>query len=230
MRKLLLFLILLLIGMLGVSNATLWDRGGGLVYDDVLEITWLQDANHSAADVCIPGDSCPDGLMTWYSANAWASGLEYYDSVRGVIWDDWRLPSAYNQDGSGPDSGWNISSSEMGHMYYNNLGGTCGGTCGGGGFPGATFTDGYGNTVSFQDLQQNGYWASPKFDHEEYMATYAWYFYFTTGYQHYGTPGATLYAWAVRDGDVGAAPIPSALWLLGSGLIGIVGIRRKIKQ
>ena len=27
-----------------------------------------------------------------------------------------------------------------------------------------------------------------------------------------------------------AVPIPSAVWLLGSGLIGIVGIRRKIKN
>jgi len=26
------------------------------------------------------------------------------------------------------------------------------------------------------------------------------------------------------------APLPGAVWLLGSGLIGIVGIRRKIKQ
>ena len=29
----------------GASHATLFDRGGGLLYDDVLNITWPQDAN-----------------------------------------------------------------------------------------------------------------------------------------------------------------------------------------
>ena len=31
----------------GISNATLIVRAGGLVYDDVLDITWLQDANYA---------------------------------------------------------------------------------------------------------------------------------------------------------------------------------------
>ena len=29
------------------ANAALYDRGNGLIYDDVLDITWLQDANHA---------------------------------------------------------------------------------------------------------------------------------------------------------------------------------------
>lgn len=28
------------------AQAALYDRGGGLVYDDVLNVTWLQDANY----------------------------------------------------------------------------------------------------------------------------------------------------------------------------------------
>jgi hypothetical protein len=32
------------------------------------------------------------------------------------------------------------------------------------------------------------------------------------------------------QGDVGAVPIPSAIWFLGSGLIGLVGIRRKHRK
>ena len=38
----------------------LYDRGDGLIYDDVLDITWLQDANYaltSGFDI--------DGRMTW---------------------------------------------------------------------------------------------------------------------------------------------------------------------
>ena len=36
---------LLMFLCVGVANATLWDRGAGLIYDDVLNVTWLQDAN-----------------------------------------------------------------------------------------------------------------------------------------------------------------------------------------
>jgi hypothetical protein len=39
----------LLAGMVftGSAQATLLDRGNGLIYDDVLNITWLQDANYT---------------------------------------------------------------------------------------------------------------------------------------------------------------------------------------
>ena len=29
------------------ATAALYDRGNGLIYDDVLDITWLQDANYA---------------------------------------------------------------------------------------------------------------------------------------------------------------------------------------
>ncbi|MDP2823739.1 MAG: hypothetical protein Q8O52_13825, partial [Sulfuritalea sp.] len=43
-------LALLAAGLLssGVAQAALNDRGGGLIYDDVLNITWLADANYAA--------------------------------------------------------------------------------------------------------------------------------------------------------------------------------------
>lgn len=31
----------------GAAQATLIDRGGRMIYDDVLDITWLQDANYA---------------------------------------------------------------------------------------------------------------------------------------------------------------------------------------
>jgi hypothetical protein len=33
--------------------------------------------------------------------------------------------------------------------------------------------------------------------------------------------------WAVHDGDIGAVPIPAALWLFGSGLLGLVGMAKR---
>ena len=101
--------VLALVG-LSVSlsvNAALYDRGNGLIYDDVLDITWLQDANYAQASGY---DS--NGRMAWADAKTWADQLSYGG------YDDWRLPSA----GSAPTVGIYNTTSEMGHMFYNNLG------------------------------------------------------------------------------------------------------------
>jgi hypothetical protein len=39
--------MLLVFAFSTIASATLWDRGGGLIYDDFLKITWLQDANYA---------------------------------------------------------------------------------------------------------------------------------------------------------------------------------------
>ena len=77
--------------------AALYDRGSGLIYDDVLDITWLQDANYaqtSGYDVqditwlqTINQADDINGRMTWSEANSWAAQLEYGG------YDDWRLAS-----------------------------------------------------------------------------------------------------------------------------------------
>ena len=37
------------------ANAALYDRGNGLIYDDILDITWLQDANYAATQFAATG-------------------------------------------------------------------------------------------------------------------------------------------------------------------------------
>jgi len=125
---------LVLLGALssGAAQAALHDRGGGLLYDDVLDVTWLADANYAKTS-----GYDADGWMNWQQALTWAANLSYYDSVRGVTYDDWRLPRV--RDGgladvtggySGTDTGYNVRTvgedgtvySELAHMYFNNLG------------------------------------------------------------------------------------------------------------
>src|ERR1051325_136730 len=74
---------------------SLIDRGGGMIYDDVFNITWLADGNYAKTS-----GFDDDGLMTWYQARDWASQLVYGG------YDDWRLPSAWNRDGSVPSYGF----------------------------------------------------------------------------------------------------------------------------
>ena len=113
MRRLVLcFMLVLGLTTSGLSQATLIDRGNGLIYDDVLNITWLQNA-------------APDGSRTWDQAVVWADGLVFEG------YDDWRLPSMdLNGDQSIVDcstaSEVDCRDNEFGYMYYRNLGGTKG--------------------------------------------------------------------------------------------------------
>src|SRR5215831_2067745 len=65
-----------------LSYAALYDRGQGLIYDSVLNITWLQDAQYAQTSGY---DS--DGIFTWADAETWVNQLNYL-SITG-----WRLPT-----------------------------------------------------------------------------------------------------------------------------------------
>ncbi len=197
MKKLLvlLWVMLFFFGITGIANAALYDRGGGLIYDSDLNITWLQDANYAQTSGY---DS--DGKMTYDNAVSWADTLSYYDSVRDVTWDDWRLPTTVD----GPDvfgydgtttAGYNITTSEMGYMYYVNLGNL-----------GYYATDGnpqqnWGlhNTSPFTNLMRLTYWSGTENPYG------AWFFNVIFGLQSFdANKNSDYYAWAVRPGDVSA--------------------------
>jgi hypothetical protein len=200
-------------------NAELHDRGNGLIYDDVLNITWLQDANYAASEInetraqeiIYAVGSIDDhiltlsdfhdydssggsynGKMSWYGSLAWADQLVYGG------YDDWRLPKDGSQIGGG----------ELGHMYYENL-------------------PLYSSLI--YNLVENYYWSS-----DEYYpyppdtdTPYAFMFYFNTqsGGPHeriFTYKDNVVWAWAVRDGDV--IPIILYAWgwsSTGGGLVTI---------
>ena len=94
------------------------------VYDNVLDVTWLRDANYAQTS-----GYDADGRMTWTQANTWADSLSF--TLGSATYSEWRLPTAtevapasidYNSAGTG-DGGYNItrSSSELSYMYYVNL-------------------------------------------------------------------------------------------------------------
>jgi hypothetical protein len=238
--------LLLAAGLSGAAQAALVDRGGGLIYDTDLNVTWLQDANYAKTS-----GYDADGRMTWANANTWAANLSYFDAVRNVTYSDWRLPtmvdtgtSGCNYANSGTDCGYNVQTvsgstvySEMAHMYFNNLGlkayysptGTYQPTFGifGNGTFNGTNQNSYGqNDVGLIDnLQSYVYWSGLEYAPN---ANGAWYFGTGNGNQTADTKNAELYAWAVRPGDVAAVPEAEtyALMLAGLGLIGWRARRR----
>ena len=110
-------------GLPVTAQAELADRGlfdtdgipGGttvrLIYDDDLDITLLGDA-----DFAKTSGFSGDGFMNWSTAVTWAGSL----TVGGFT--GWRLPTALNPDGSGPCRGFKCTGSELGHIFYTELG------------------------------------------------------------------------------------------------------------
>ncbi|MDG1463438.1 MAG: hypothetical protein P8R04_07660, partial [Gammaproteobacteria bacterium] len=72
--------------IIGSAQAALVDRGGGFIYDDVLDITLSQSANIFGGEYVVVRNNI--------------LALSIYDPIRDITWDDWRLPSAdVNGDG-----------------------------------------------------------------------------------------------------------------------------------
>jgi len=94
-------------------NAELIDRGNGMIYDSVQNITWLANASYFAERATPRFDKNKDGWTDWESAMKWAASLKYGG------FRDWRLPTGdiYCQTLQPCTSG------EFGHLFYNELGG-----------------------------------------------------------------------------------------------------------
>jgi hypothetical protein len=191
-QKTLLALVLLAsAAVTGTAQAALINRGNGLIYDDDQNITWTGNANIN-------------GLMTWAQAVSWADSLVYGG------YSDWRLPTT-----SPAVAGFNQTGSEMGHLFYTELGGSA--------FA-AISSSHNANYNLFSNIQDYVYWSGTEYAPNP---NGAWGFGTFNGVQNGSVKDNQFNAWAVRSGDVSAVPVPETFWLLGGGLMGLLGLRRR---
>lgn len=193
---------------MATAHASLIDRGGGLIYDDALNITWLKDANYAKTS-----GYDADGLMNWSEATFWATRVLNYGGYR-----DWRLPTA-DENCYGF---WCASpSSEMGYLFYFHLGVPAGHNI---------LTSSSPDLALFSNVQPSIYWTGTAYVQSPNVL--AWSF-DTNGIQRYEYQRYNeFYAWAVRPGDVVslATPEPAALTLSLVALLGIGFSRLKNKS
>ena len=198
-------------------NAALLERLNGVAYYDTeANLTWLADANYAMTSGY---DS--DGYMDWVTANTWASSL----TISGV--SDWRLPTTQFLDSSCSNQtatqswGYGCTSSEMGNLFYNVLGGDLYTSID------TTHNDNYDLFTNILTDSGYTYWSSTQYDSYR-----AWTFDFDNGHQGYTSFPNVFSAWLVHDGDVSASvvPVPAAVWLFCSGLLGLIGVARRHKH
>jgi hypothetical protein len=178
------------------ARAALLDRGHGMVYDTVQDITWLADWNLAQTQ----GHDA-DGRMDWAAANAWANGL-----VHGGF-DDWRLPVMRPGDPGcslvlpdpvfGPQHmGYGCSQGEMGHLFYVTLGVPAG----------EQIIEGDPVALAlFQNIQLAPYWMRNASDPGPLNA---FYLHTVDGGLFLADKGMNFAAVAVRVGDVRVARVP----------------------
>lgn len=191
-------------------------------YDTDLDITWLANANLAASNnfgvtsgIILTGSAA--GQMNWAASQNWLAGM---NTASYLGYNDWRLPATLYPDTScsGTGSfGQNCTGSELGHLFYLELGGTAGSSI-------LASTD--PDLAKFQNLHAANYWSTDI----TYTAptTDAFVFQFASGGQLGIAKTSTEYVWAVRTGDV-VVPLPAAAGLFGAGLLGLSGIARRKK-
>ena len=193
------------------TYSALIDRDNGLIYDDVLDITWLQDANYAQTN-----GLAPDGKMTKSQAKDLAENFEFTSSDGSISAINWRLPSVLNDQ-----VGYTLES-ELGSLLYDSLGNTPGS-----GLSSSFFGPDNDFIFSFSNLQPTGfYWFN-----EQPEADKSFIIWSGTGWLGKGKNTWTGYVWLVHDGDIGnnsittEVPVPASIYFFVSAILALVSKR-----
>lgn len=181
---------LFLLSITGLANAALTTIGTA-TYDDgsgSADYNLIWDENNNGNSVIWLDYT--NGATSWSPQKTWAAGLGSnltynINSAYTVTWDDaWRLPSA----GANPQWGYNQTTSEMGDLFYNDLGLSA--------YPPYTTTAQL-NATNFDNLIACCYWSGTEYANNP---DNAWNFNMNNGNQNNNYKNNNEYGLAVRSG------------------------------
>jgi len=177
-----------------------YDGANGRAYSGVYQLT--------------SADFYDNGAVTWWGAQAF---VHYLNTIDYDGSSHWTLPTTPNNVAS---IGSNQTSSQLGELFYNELGGTA--YSASGSIPTGPFSNATGGwsgteyTGALNSIYQN----DPQM---------AWGFSFYDGTQNPVYKVSIGIAWPVAPGNLGVSsvPLPGAFWLFAPVLAGFIGLQRR---
>lgn len=225
-------LLSILFLMTGASQAALVVIGTATYAESEYNLIWDDDNNGNSVVWLDYTYTQSENILSW--VESLDSALTYnIDPAYTVDWgtNSWRLPETvdgeYNFHWDGTTTGgYNITNSEMGHLFYGELG-----NIGYFGIDGTLFPTDWGlnNTGDFENLTASLYWST---QYLNYLGA-IWGFDMNLGCQSWFTKSNYGCGLAVRMGQISViqtgepVPVPGAFRLFGIGLITLSALQRK---
>lgn len=166
----------------------------GVVYDDVLDVTWMLKAGFYDAAQALDGFAGIDAYNASYSQLS-----DYYGTGGTPQRWPWRAPELH----------------EFQSLFYDTLGNTEANFLGS--------NEHTLNTGPFQDVEEGYYWVGPEPSDYDLQTLMVSAFDTATGASVTlpWSKSTTGYVWMVADGDIADVPLPGAAWLFLSALGGL---------
>ena len=200
---------------------------GAAVYDATTNLTWISNGDLALTDT-FGVSGIYYGSMTWDTAQSWIGAM---NAANYLGFNNWQLPTTLQPDptcstqlSGGVSDGSDCTGSQIGNLFYNALGGVDSQDIA------TTHNANYNLFSNLQcifDTCQN-YWSGTEYAPDP--TNQAWVSDLSSGYDQFFTVKSfNAGALVVRPGDVAAVPVPPAVWLFGSGMVGLLGVIRKRK-
>ena len=219
MRKIniILCIVIALFCMVSVASAELTTIGTVTYKSMDYNLIWDNDNGNGQSVIWIDYSSALNvGNQKWQQQMDWVAGLDeeltYNLDGYSISWeeDSWRMPDA----GLVPNT-----IAEMTHLHYVELG------LGSTSYPTPLITNEELNATNFDNLiNVRPYWTA---DVNAVFPNKSYQFVFGRGEERYNFQVYGGHVLPIRDASISAVPIPGAIWLLGSSIIGMIAIRKR---